>query len=64
MGQSILENNPILNPRVDFKYNKYIFPEIQGQFGNNNSNTYIYGNGSRTFRDSSPFVRAGQNVAY
>ena len=62
LGQSFLESNPILNPRVDFKYNKYIFPEIQNQFGNTNTSMYNYGNG--TFRESSPFIRAGQNFAY
>ena len=57
-----MENNSILNPRVDFKYNKYIFTEIQNQVGNSNINMYNYGNGP--FKESFPLVRTGQNVAY
>lgn len=49
LGESNLENNTILNPRIQFKINKYIFPKIinnkykSGNINNNiNSNNNNY----------------------
>ena len=29
LGSSLLDNNPILNPKIDYKFNKYMFPEMR-----------------------------------
>ena len=48
LGNSDLKNNPILYPHIQYKFNKYIFP--------NNDNNYTFGNRSMSTSQLNPII--------
>lgn len=38
LGKSLLEYNPIINPMINYNYNRYLFPKINDDETNNNGN--------------------------
>ena len=49
LGNSYLKNNPILYPHIQYKFNKYIFP-------NNNNNNFTMGNRSLSTSQLNPII--------
>jgi hypothetical protein len=49
LGNSYLKNNPILYPHIQYKFNKYIFP-------NNNNNNYSFGYRSMSTSQLNPII--------